>query len=200
MTTGHVAGLVLAAGAGLRMGAPKALLHDRSGVPWVVRTTRVVADGGCWPVVVVVGADAEKVRSALAGEPVEVVEAADWAEGMSASLRAGLLRLSGERGVTSVVIVPVDLPGLVPDAVLRVAEDPDPSSLARATFRGAPGHPVLIGRDHWEGVIATASGDYGARGYLVQVPPLEVECADLFDGADVDVPEALPPGHRPPQS
>lgn len=200
MTTGRVAGLVLAAGAGTRMGGPKALLRDLYGVPWVVRTAAVVAEAGCEPVVVVVGAEAEKVRALLVGRPVELVEAAEWTEGMSASLRAGLLRLSGEHSVTSVVIVPVDLPGLVPDAVLRVAEDPDPSSLARATFRGAPGHPVLIGRDHWAGVIATASGDHGARDYLARFPALDVECADLFDGADVDLPEALPPGHSPPRS
>lgn len=80
-----VAGLVLAAGAGRRMGTPKALVRDPAGVPWVVRASRVLADGGCTPVVVVIGAAADQVRAELTSEPVEVVEATDWSEGMGAS-------------------------------------------------------------------------------------------------------------------
>ena len=82
---------MLAAGAGRRMGSPKALVRDPDGVTWVVRAAppaRRASD--CSPVVVVVGAAAEQVRAELADEPVEVVEATNWSEGMGASLRAGL--------------------------------------------------------------------------------------------------------------
>jgi hypothetical protein len=57
---------------------------------------------------------------------------------------------------------------------------------------------VLIGREHWAGVISLARGDRGARDYLRVHHPVEVECGDIGTGADVDVAEALPPGSRLP--
>ena len=76
--------------------------------------------------------------------------AADWAEGMGASLRAGLAALDG--GADAVVVTLVDLPDLTAEVVRRVvAAATGPGDLARATYAGTPGHPVLIGRDHWDG-------------------------------------------------
>jgi len=61
-----------------------------------------------------------------------------------------------------------------------------PAALARATYDGRPGHPVLLGRDHWAGVVQTAVGDYGARAYLADRDVTLVECGDLATGRDVD--------------
>ena len=200
-----VAGLVLAAGAGRRMGNPKALVRDPAGVPWVVHAARILTTAGCSPVVVVIGAAADEVRAELTTEPVQVVEATDWPEGMSASLRAGLESLrepssssavAGPRQVgEAVVVVPVDLPGLTSAAVRRVLESADADALVRATYDGSPGHPVLIGRTHWDGVIASARGDAGARDYLRTHQVELVACDDVGDGADADTPEDLPQGH-----
>ncbi|MFF0271228.1 NTP transferase domain-containing protein [Kribbella sp. NPDC004536] len=190
-----IAGLLLAAGAGHRMGTPKALIRDPSGVPWVVRTARLLTESGCTQVVVVVGAAAETVRAELTTEPVEVVEATDWAEGMGASLSAGLTHLRPSSS-DAVVVVPVDVPGLTVGAVRRVMDGAGTETLRRATYDGAPGHPVVIGRAHWDGVIASARGDEGARTYLRTHDAERIECADVADGADVDTGDALPPGHH----
>jgi CTP:molybdopterin cytidylyltransferase MocA len=196
----HVAGLVLAAGEGRRMGGPKALATDASGVTWVVRAARTLVEAGCDPVIVVAGAAAGDVEEALADESVEMVEATDWSEGMGASLRTGLAAASEHSQVFAVAIVPVDVPGLAVDSVRRVSAEADATALIRATYRGRPGHPVVIGRDHWDGVTAQAVGDQGAREYLLQNPPLDVECGDLGDGLDVDTSSQLPRGHsRGPQ-
>jgi len=194
----RVAGLVLAAGAGRRMGAAKALVRDEHGTTWVARTARALCDAGCRPVVVVIGAQADEVRRELSNGPdrgVELVEATDWAEGMGASLRSGLRRLTGYAEPVGVVIVPVDVPGVTADAVRRVAGRADPAALVRATYGGAPGHPVLIGRDHWSAVVEDARGEVGARHYLERHEAVDVECADLADGRDVDTPSGLPAGH-----
>ena len=209
-----IAGLLLAAGAGRRMGTPKALIRDADGVAWVVRAARLLTASGCSPVVVVVGAAADAVRAELAGEPVQVVEAVDWTEGMGASLRAGLGVLqsatdqsqdgaagagapgaAGDGVPEAVLVVPVDVPGLTTAVVRRVAGEVGTGGLVRAMYRGAPGHPVVIGRDHWAGVIASARGDEGARGYLREREVVEVECSDLADGTDVDTVDELPLGH-----
>jgi CTP:molybdopterin cytidylyltransferase MocA len=189
-------GLVLAAGEGRRMGGPKALVRDESGTPWVVHTVRVIQQGGVDDVVVVVGAAADEVRAALLAEDVRVVVADHWAEGMGVSLRAGLRELVGLDDVTAALVCVVDTPGLNAAVVRRVAALGGPDVLARATYDGTPGHPVLLGSAHFGALVDDAGGDVGARDYLSSHEARTVECGDLADGTDVDAPEDLPPGHR----
>jgi CTP:molybdopterin cytidylyltransferase MocA len=169
------------------MGGPKALV-ELDGEPLVRRALRVLVDGGCTPRIVVVGAAADAVRAVLPAE-VTVVDAPDWAEGMGASLRAGLAALPD---VDAVLVHLVDLPGVTAAAVARLADGAGPSTLRRAAYQGRPAHPVVLGREHWAGVTAVATGDAGARDYLKDHPDLElVECADVATPDDVDTPDAL---------
>jgi CTP:molybdopterin cytidylyltransferase MocA len=179
------AGLLLAAGAGTRMGRPKALVVDDDGTSWLARGVEALRAGGCDEVVVVLGAAADEARG-LVPDDVAVVVAVDWAEGMSASLRAGLKHLEDTDADAALVSL-VDLPD-VTDAVVRrvLATGADPAALIRTTYDGRPGHPVVLGREHWSGVRAAAVGDRGARDYLAHHPLVEVECGDLATGADVD--------------
>ena len=185
-------GLLLAAGAGRRMGGPKALLRDDSGDPFVRRGVRALRDGGCDGVTVVVGAASGEVARVLADEDVAVVVAEDWAAGMGASLRAGLIDPSLD-GADAVVVGLVDLPDVGAEVVRRLlaAVPVGGTTLARASYGGRPGHPVLIGRGHWAGVAETAEGDRGAREYLRTHEPVLVECGDLASGRDVDTPTDL---------
>nr|WP_277602146.1 nucleotidyltransferase family protein [Nocardioides sp. KC13] len=168
----------MAAGAGRRMGRPKALVDD-----WLVRSVEVLRAGGCDDVLVVLGASAEEARTLLPADQ-RVVVADDWDEGMGASLRVGLEALGPE--VEAAVVHLVDLPDVGGDVVARVVSTAAETGLARAAYHGVPGHPVLIGRDHWEGVIEAAVGDQGARGYLKAHDVRLVECGDLAGGDDVD--------------
>ncbi|GAA1945336.1 nucleotidyltransferase family protein [Nocardioides panacihumi] len=184
-----VHGLLLAAGAGSRMGTPKALVSDDDG-PWLPRGVATLREGGCAAVTVVLGAAAEEARALLTGpdgsagqHDVTVVVAHDWTEGMSASLRAGLGVLAGTDADVALVHL-VDLPDVGPDVVRRVVASG--AALARASYDGVPGHPVLLGRDHWESIAAGVAGDQGARDYLRAHDALLVECGDLATGADVD--------------
>ncbi len=168
-------GIVLAAGAGERAGGPKALVPG-----WLEHAVAVLRP--CARVVVVLGAGAD-----LAPVPpgAQTVVADDWAQGMSASLRAGLAAATGEAAVLTLV----DLPGMPAAVVERVLADPvHAGTLRRAVFAGRPGHPVVIGRDHWEAAAASATGDRGAGRYLREHGAETVKCGDLWDGADVDTP------------
>lgn len=174
----NVHGLLLAAGAGRRYGGPKALVDG-----WLQHALEVLADGGCADVSVVLGAEADRVRR-LVPAHLQVVVADDWADGMGASLRAGLAHLPDAEAV---VVHLVDLPDVGAEVVRRVlAAGHSPATLARATYGGVPGHPVLLGRDHWPGVRASATGDQGARAYLATHDVTLVECGDLATGHDVD--------------
>lgn len=188
-------GLLLAAGAGRRMGRPKALLRDSGGVPFLDRGVGLLLAGGCERVTVVLGASADEARRLLgpSAAPVEVVVAEDWDEGMGASLRAGLGSLA-DSALEAALVSLVDLPDLSPAVLRRVlaaGEPAGPGALVRATYDGRPGHPVLIGREHWAQVSATARGDQGARDYLVSHDATACECGDLATGRDVDRPEDL---------
>ena len=188
----RVVGVLLAAGAGTRMGRPKALVSDERG-SWLLRACVTLRNGGCDDVVVVLGAEAARARSLLGDLPVDVVEASDWSDGMSASLRAGLAHAAiGDADAALVHLV--DLPDVGPEVVARMIRSASPDTLARAVYDGRPGHPVLIGRDHWDGVMQDAVGDRGAREYLVAHGVLDVDCGDLAAGLDVD----QPPGDAGP--
>ncbi len=182
-----VCGLVLAAGAGTRFGGPKALAVSSDGTPWLTRAVQVLRDAGCRRVVAALGAGAAEARALLPAD-AEHVLVEDWADGLSATLRRGLRAAAGE-GTDAVLIVAVDTPELPVAAVRRVigaAGVPCSDALVQAVYSGEPGHPVLIGVDHVERLAASLSGDRGARGYLAAHGALEVECGDLWSGADVD--------------
>jgi CTP:molybdopterin cytidylyltransferase MocA len=111
---------------------------------------------------------------------------------MGASLHAGLGAVSAEHADADAVLVMLaDTPGVGPDVVRRLTSASGPDALARAAYGSEPGHPVLIGRDHWAGVLEVARGDRGARDYLRANPVTLVECADIGTGNDVDTAEAL---------
>jgi CTP:molybdopterin cytidylyltransferase MocA len=181
-----IAGLVLAAGGGSRYGSPKALVRLR-GRLLVERAVSLLADGGCDPVVVVLGAAADEVR-ALVPLPAVVVNP-DWRTGMGSSLRAGLAALPP--AAEAVVVTLVDTPGLGPESVRRlIAAGGD---AAQATYSGRPGHPVLLGRTVLAEVAATAAGDRGAGPWLAAHPERVrlVPCDGTGDPRDVDVPDDL---------
>jgi CTP:molybdopterin cytidylyltransferase MocA len=189
-----VVGVLLAAGAGERFGGPKALARDEDGTSWLLRSVQALRP--CSEIVVVLGAEAERA-AALLPMSVSRIRADDWSEGMGASLRAGLAALERTTHESALVSL-VDLPDVGAAVVARLAATATGTDdLARAAYDGVPGHPVLIGRDHWAGVIGSATGDRGARDYLAAHEVALVECGDLSTGADVDHRPDPTSGQRP---
>ncbi|MGW6415969.1 nucleotidyltransferase family protein [Streptomyces sp. NPDC055055] len=185
-----VAGLLLAAGGGRRLGGrPKALLTHR-GRPLVEHAVGVLRAAGCEVVHVVVGARAEAVRERAELSGCVVVENPGWAEGMGSSLRVGLESLGADaRGVDAALVLLVDQPGIGAEAVARVrAAYGSRATLAAASYDGQRGHPVLFGSEHWAGIAAGAVGDRGARDYLAAhrdaITP--VDCSDVAEPYDID--------------
>ncbi|MGY5057811.1 nucleotidyltransferase family protein [Streptomyces sp. 900105755] len=187
-TRERIAGLLLAAGGGRRLGGrPKALLTHR-GRPLVEYAARVLRAGGCGPVHVVLGARADEVRARAELGGCVVVENPDWADGMGSSLRVGLESLAGT-GARAALVSLVDQPGIGGAAVARVLGGyRDGNSLVSAAYDGVRGHPVLFGSAHWAGIAASATGDRGARAYLSshEEAITLVECGDVAEPYDID--------------
>lgn len=192
------AGLLLAAGPGERFGGPKALAQ-LDGRSLAERAIDVLARGGCDPIHVVLGAAADAVAQLLPAGVV-AVRARAWADGPGESLRAGVESVAAaDPGSDAVVVHLVDLPDVGADVVARVSADAGPGTLARATYNGVIGHPVVIGRSWWPALLEDTRAE-GGRAFLRARPELvAIECADLATGFDVDFPTAdiRPPGHSP---
>ncbi|MFK4071162.1 NTP transferase domain-containing protein [Streptomyces sp. NPDC029674] len=190
---GEVAGLLLAAGGGRRLGGrPKALLEHR-GRPLVEHAVRVLRDAGCERVHVVLGASADAVRERASLPGCVLVDNPEWEEGMGSSLRAGLASLAGT-GASAALVSLVDQPGIGAAATARVrAAYRSPATLAAAAYEGRRGHPVLFGSAHWAEIGASAVGDRGARDYLRAhtAAVALIECGDVAEEYDIDTAEDL---------
>jgi molybdenum cofactor cytidylyltransferase len=178
--TSHIVGVLLAAGAGRRYGKPKVLVDG-----WLDIAVRALLDGGCADVIVVLGA------AEVAAPPgARTVTAQNWHEGLSASVRTGLTQADQTPAEFAVLHV-IDTPDVGAQVVVRVLDRALASSdgLARAYFGDRPGHPVVLARRHWPGVLAAIFGDVGAGAYLRSCADVEkVDCSDLASGCDIDEP------------
>jgi CTP:molybdopterin cytidylyltransferase MocA len=188
----HVAGLLLAAGAGSRLGRPKALV-EIAGQTLAERGVALLTTGGAAPIVVVIGAAPVQPPGAF------VVHNPRWATGMGSSLAAGLTALASHDSIDpgsidAVVIALADQPLVGAVAVARLIRAyRDGAPVAVAAYQGRPRNPVLIARPHWAEVIQLSTGDVGARPFLRAHPELVtlVECGDTGRPDDVDTAEDL---------
>ena len=189
-----VAGVLLAAGEGSRFGQPKALV-ELNGQTLAERGVGLLRAGGADPILVVTGAVPLELDRTL------TVDNPQWRTGMGSSLRAALQALSeAGRGpemgtdIGAVVVALADQPLVGAEAVARlIAAYRGGASVAVAAYDGQPRNPVLLAREHWPEVIATATGDQGARTFLRTRPELVtlVECADTGRPDDIDTPADL---------
>lgn len=188
-------GVLLAAGAGTRLGrGPKALLPYR-GRTLVEVLADTLFDGGCREVVVVVGAEADRVRSTTDLRTYTVVENENWAKGMAGSFRAGIEAASPGH---SIMVALVDQPGLTPTAVSRLLGSHHPGRVTAAAYPDESGrlkrrHPVIIDVALRSQAAEAANGDTGARSFLKAHPGLVdlVDCSDLCSGEDLDTKDQL---------
>jgi CTP:molybdopterin cytidylyltransferase MocA len=185
-----VAGVLLAAGQGSRLGRPKALV-ELGGRTLADRGVALLQAGGADPVLIVTGAVEVRVEGA------HVVANPDWRSGMGSSVRAALAHLGdpGDLGeADAAVFALVDQPLVGAESVRRlIAAYRDGASVAVASYAGQPRNPVLIAREHWPAVAESATGDRGARAFLRARPELvtPVECGDTGQPDDIDTPDDL---------
>lgn len=187
--------VLLAAGAGTRLGlGPKALLPFR-GRTLVEVLAEVLLDGGCRDVVIVLGAEAAKVRSTADLRTYTLVDNPVWASGMGSSFRLGVSSAAKDNHI---LVALVDQPGLTPGTVSRLLERHRPGRVTAAAYRDAAGnlkrgHPLVLDATLRAQAAESATGDAGARLFLQSHPELIelVDCSDLSGGGDIDTPDHL---------
>lgn len=199
----NIAAVVLAAGRSRRM-APhnKLLVVDKTGKTMIARVVDNVLSSHARPVLVVLGHQADQIEQALAGKPVLFVHAPDYAEGLSASLKAGIAAVPQE--CAAAIVCLGDMPlvtGRMVDRLLGAYDTEEGRLIVQPTYRGKQGNPMLWDKRFFPDILKI-SGDSGARFLTGQHAEsvVEVEMGDdavLRDFDTTDALETLPSRLRP---
>lgn len=187
--------MLLAAGRSTRMAPRNKLLLEIRGEPLVRRAARVALEAGLDPLVAVTGHDADAVREALRGLPLQLAHNPAYAEGIASSLRAGLRALGPAAEAAAILLG--DMPRVDVRHLRALIGAFDPArgaSVCVPTWQGARGNPVLWGAGHFRELLALR-GDRGARGLLEAHAAALREVAMPDDAVlhDVDDAAALAP-------
>jgi CTP:molybdopterin cytidylyltransferase MocA len=175
-----VAAVVLAGGASRRLGELKQLVRLNSET-LVERAVRVCREAGCAPVVVVLGASADKVLEQCSFGDAVVVTNDGWGEGMGSSVRSGVRMLPQD--VTGCVITTCDQPAVTAEHLRALMASGEMTASAYAGRRGVPAYfPHMMFAE-----LMNLRGDSGARQLLKDAKALELAGGEL----DVDTPAEL---------
>jgi molybdenum cofactor cytidylyltransferase len=187
----RVAAVILAAGGSARFGSPKQLARWR-GKTFIEQAVDTALASSARPVVVVLGAEVERCRAALADRPVEVVVNDTWMQGQSTSMQAGLAALPANIG--GAVFFLVDLPGVVADLIDRLLQRHRETlaPLVWPEFEGRRGNPILFDRSLFS-ELRQVRGDTGGKPVLLRYKDRaeRVVVSDKSILQDFDRPEGL---------
>lgn len=139
--------IILAAGASTRLGTPKQLLPHKQGHTLLSHTIQVALNSKCQPVIVVLGAYAERVRQQISHFPVQVIENPQWNQGMGASIRVGIQALSASpEEIEAVVLALCDQP-FISDNIIEQLVDAyrlTSKKVVASDYAGTLGVPALF--------------------------------------------------------
>lgn len=195
-----VAGLVLAAGEGKRLGLGTKALLPFHGRPLLEHVLAQLTAGGCAPLTVVLGAEAGRVRRTAELGAAKVVVNSGWASGLGSSFRFGVDAAAAAAPEAGYLLVALtDQPGIRAAVVARLLRHRTPGRITVPLYRRpdsaalVPGHPLVFDLGLARQAAAEARGDAGARSFLAANPHLldTVDCSGLGDGRDVDTREDL---------
>ncbi len=177
-----VAAAILAAGASKRLGQPKQLV-ELGGELLLERAVRVACEAGCDPVIVVLGANAERIRQLCPMPGTEVLLNPAHETGMASSIHAAVSSLSAEIG--GLLLLTCDQPAVTAHHLckLRAAGEAQPVG---SRYVGRIGVPAFFPVAHF-GALLRLTGDQGARALLAAAPAIDLPEGEL----DIDTAEAL---------
>lgn len=189
MNSSSIGLIILAAGASTRMGTPKQLLFYK-GCSFIRHITEVAIISVCQPIVVVLGANAERIKPEINQFPVQIVENSQWEKGMSASIRVGLeALLTVNLNLEAVAIALCDQPFVSSQTLNQLIEAYHFTGkpIIACEYAGTLGVPALFNRTLFSELMALKSTE-GAKKLINKHihEVLSVPCPEA--AIDIDTP------------
>jgi molybdenum cofactor cytidylyltransferase len=187
MNSPRIGIIILAAGASTRMGTPKQLLPYQ-GRNFLQHTVEVAIASVCRPIILVLGAYAERIQQELSDFPVQVVENLQWNEGMSASIRVGISALNAlDDKIEAVVLLVCDQPFVSAEIINQLvsAYHSTGKQIVASEYAGTLGVPALFSRRFFSELTSLREAQ-GAKKVIMKYPD-DVFPISFFEGAiDID--------------
>ncbi len=182
-----VAGVILAAGGATRFGAAKQILEWK-GETLVHRAARTALEAGLNPVIVVTGAYAAEISSALADLKVRLAHNPDWGAGQSSSVRVGISAIPQHSG--GAIFLLVDQPLVSTGLIRKLVESHSENlpSIVAPQVGGRRTNPVLFDQRTFSDLLAL-QGDMGGRQLFSKYAPSWVTWHDESVLREIDTPE-----------
>ena len=173
------AAIILAAGASTRLGSPKQLVVFE-GERLLERIIRIAHEAGCFPLVVVLGANAARIQEDCDLTRTLILMNDLWPEGMSSSLRLGI---SAAQDAESTLVLTCDMPAVTPDHLRALKSN---AVVTASCYAGRNGVPAFFPASSFPRLLAL-TGDTGARELLRAAHSIPLKNGEL----DIDTPADL---------
>jgi molybdenum cofactor cytidylyltransferase len=185
--TDNIGLILLAAGASRRLGTPKQLLHFQNET-LLKRTVKIALDSGCRPVIVVLGANAEKLAGEIEKLDVEIVENTEWKHGMGTSIRVGIKRFSDNYpNASGVILMVCDQPFVSVDLIENMVRNFHSSNapIVASSYGDTIGVPALFSRSIFPELMQLMT-DNGAKKIIYEHQENVIKIPFEAGGIDVD--------------
>ena len=163
--------VILAAGDSSRLGNMKQLLPF-NGKTLLQHVIDEAADAGAQPIVVITGANANKVAASITDSRVSIVENGNWKEGMASGIVAGIRQITGQnKGVKKIILAVCDQP-FVSSALFEQLDEKQNKSgkpVVASTYADTVGTPALFSMEFFDQLLSL-TGDEGAKKILKSNP------------------------------
>jgi molybdenum cofactor cytidylyltransferase len=177
--------IILAAGSSSRLGRPKQNLLYK-GKTLLQRAIETAIASICEPVVVVLGANEEVIKPTIANFSIDIIDNADWAEGMASSIRAGLRQtLLLKPAIESIILMLCDQPFVDTYLINMLAAAQAKAGICASVYHDTIGPPVLFDAIYFEDLLKL-NGSEGAKKVMQKYPGKVKEIPFGLGGIDID--------------
>jgi molybdenum cofactor cytidylyltransferase len=159
--------IILAAGSSSRLGTPKQNLIYKDET-LLQRAIKAAQSTGCYPIIIVLGANFKAINPTIEDLPVSIVYNADWQEGMSSSIRFGISELQKNQAkIDSVILMLCDQPFVNTELLHQLILSATKRSVVACAYNSGIGPPTFFDSYYFPELLLL-KGNEGAKKLILK--------------------------------